>query len=555
MFMVATNACHAALEKKCLALEAENTQLRAVASVVNDACNPLWQISPDLMLVAGTDGVILKINPAWTTTLGWTEKELVGRRLPEFVHPDDSDTTVEGARHHSEGGLRHLRNRYRHKDGSYRWIEWLAAPGEGVIHAVGHDRTLEKQQAKVLRQAEAALRQSQKMEAIGQLTSGLAHDFNNLLTGISGSLEVLQSRLPQEQTDDLAPYITAARVASKRAAALTHRLLAFSHKTNCAPKATDVNRLIASMEELIRRTMGPEIAVEVAMARGPWTTWIDPNQFENALLNLCINARDAMPKGGRLTIETVNIWLTERLARECDLPMGQYVALAVSDIGCGMSPAVVKRAFDPFFTTKVTGKGTGLGLSMVNDFVQQSGGQVQIESEVGHGTTICLYMPRHWGEADAAEAAEDMEITAALAEAPRADHGETVLVVDDEATVRELVSEVLEGLGYMVIAAADGMAGLEVLRSDRHIDLLVTDIGLPSGMDGQQLVEVGRALRPDIKVLFITGYLESAALNQHSPAPDTCVLAKPFTMNALAGQVKKLIGRTNRLLGQAATDR
>jgi PAS domain S-box-containing protein len=535
------NACHVALQNHCHTLEAENTKLRAVASADGDTRDGLWRLSPDLMLVAQFDGIMLKINPAWTLALGWTEGELVGRNLFDLIHPDDLDTTRDGARNLlEEATLGHVNNRYQHKDGSYRWIAWLAVPGEGLIHAVGHDCTRERELAKVLNRTEALLRQSQKMEAIGQLTSGLAHDFNNLLTGIGGSLEVLQSRLTQGQTHDLVPYIDAARAASMRAAALTHRLLAFSRRTRFTPRPTDANRLIVGMEELIRRTMGPDVAIEVAMADGLWATWIDPHEFENALLNLCINARDAMPHGGRLTIETVNTWLFERLARESDLPKGQYMALAVSDTGSGMSPAVVRRAFDPFFTTKPAGKGTGLGLSMIHGFVQQSGGQARIESEVGQGTTVCLYLPRQ-GKVDAAETVDGPESTAALAVAPRAGRGETVLVVDDEPTVRELVTEVLERLGYIVIAAADGIGGSKVLQSDARIDLLVTDIGMPGGMDGQQMAVVGRSVRPGLKVLFITGYAESAVLDQAHRESGAYLLSKPFTMEVLANRIKDLI--------------
>ncbi len=286
--------------------------------------------------------------------------------------------------------------------------------------------------------AQEALRHSQKMEAVGQLTGGLAHDFNNLLAGISGSLELLQARVAQGRIGDLDRYLVAAQGASKRAAALTHRLLAFTRRQTLDSKPTDVNRLVAGMEELARRTVGPAVEVEVVGAAGLWATLVDPNQLENALLNLCINARDAMPDGGRLTIETSNLWLDERTARQRGLPPGQYISLCVSDTGTGMTPEVVRRAFDPFFTTKPIGMGTGLGLSMIYGFVQQSGGQARIYSEPGQGTTVCLYLPRHHGEAASDEA------DAELATAPRAGQGETVLVVDDEPTVRTLVTELLE---------------------------------------------------------------------------------------------------------------
>ena len=288
------------------------------------------------------------------------------------------------------------------------------------------------------------------------------------------------------------------------------------------------------MEELIRRTVGPGVAVEVVAAGGLWTTLVDPNQLENALLNLCVNARDAMPSGGRLTIETGNKWLDERAARERDLSPGQYVSLCVSDSGAGMAPEVAARAFDPFFTTKPIGMGTGLGLSMVYGFARQSNGHARIYSEPGQGALVCLYLPRHHAEA---ESADEPAIRAA---APRAEQGETVLVVDDEPTVRMLVTEVLEDLGYTAIEAADGAAGLQVLQSGARVDLLITDVGLP-GMNGRQVADAGRAVRPGLKVLFITGYAENAVLSHGHLAPGMHVMTKPFAMEALAKRIKNLI--------------
>ncbi|MBE7157966.1 MAG: response regulator [Rhodospirillales bacterium] len=386
-----------------------------------------------------------------------------------------------------------------------------------------------------LDRVQAALVHAQKMEAVGQLTGGLAHDFNNLLTGIAGSLELLDTRIAQGRIKDVERYVIAAQGAAKRAAALTHRLLAFSRQQTLDPKPTDVNRLVAGMEELIRRTMGPAIVVQTVAAGGLWNTLVDPGQLENALLNLCINARDAMPEGGNLVIETGNKWLDTRAAAERDVPSGWYVTLCVSDNGIGMLPEVIARAFDPFFTTKPVGQGTGLGLSMIYGFVRQSGGQVRITSEVGHGTMMCLYLPRHHG------AAEEAEQPADLAEAPRAERGETVLVVDDEPTVRMLVTEVLEELGYTAIEAADGAVGLQIMQSDVRLDLLVTDVGLPGGMNGRQLADAGRVARPELKVLFITGFAENALLSHGHLDPGMHVLTKPFTMEALASRIRELI--------------
>jgi signal transduction histidine kinase/CheY-like chemotaxis protein len=383
--------------------------------------------------------------------------------------------------------------------------------------------------------AEEHLRQAQKMEAVGQLTGGLAHDFNNLLTGISGAIEMMQVRIRQGRVDELDRYINAAQGASRRAAALTHRLLAFSRRQTLDPKPTDVNRLVAGMEDLIRRTVGPRIDVEVVGAGGLWPTMIDPNQLENALLNLCLNARDAMPDGGRITIETGNKWLDERAARQRDLEPGQYLSLCVTDTGCGMTPEVQARAFDPFYTTKPLGEGTGLGLSMIYGFARQSGGQVRIYSEIGQGTTMCLYLPRHYGEA---ETVPDHSVTAI--ETVRGD-ARTVLVVDDEPTIRMLVVEVLEELGHRALEAGDGAAALRALGSGATIDLLVTDVGLPGQMNGRQVADAAILQRPDLKILFITGYAENAVIGNGRLEPNMALVTKPFAMDVLANRIRELL--------------
>ena len=291
------------------------------------------------------------------------------------------------------------------------------------------------------------------------------------------------------------------------------------------------------MEDLIRRTVGPAITLEVVGAAGLWPVMVDPNQLENALLNLCINARDAMPGGGRLTIETANMWLDARGAMERDLEAGQYVTLCVTDTGTGMTPEVAKRAFDPFFTTKPLGEGTGLGLSMIYGFARQSDGQVRIYSEVDQGTTLCLYLPRHFGGIER----DDQIVTRTPPQ--RAERGETVLVVDDEPTVRMLVTEVLEDLGYTALEASDGAAGLRILRSDARIDLLITDVGLPGGLNGRQVADAGRVERPNLQVLFITGYAENAVVGNGHLDPGMRIMTKPFAMDALGDTIKDMIGK------------
>ena len=398
--------------------------------------------------------------------------------------------------------------------------------------------TLERrieERTRELRASEDQLRQSQKLDAIGQLTGGVAHDFNNLLTGISGSLEILQTRLARGQFTDVDRFISAAQGASKRAAALTHRLLAFSRRQTLDPKPTNANRLIEGMEDLVRRTVGPSIEVETVLAEDLWITLCDASQLENSVLNLCINARDAMPDGGKLTIETANTSLDGRAAREKDMAAGQYVMVCVTDTGIGMAPDVIERAFDPFYTTKPMGQGTGLGLSMTYGFAKQSGGQVRIYSEVGKGTTMRIFLPRHAGEEDAES------LPAQLTEAPRAQAGETVLIVDDDEAVRMLVTEVLQELGYGAIEAADGTSGLNVLQSNARIDLLITDVGLPGGMNGRQIADAARVRRPGLKVLFITGYAENAVVRNGYLEAGMQIMIKPFTMEALAARIQDVI--------------
>lgn len=387
----------------------------------------------------------------------------------------------------------------------------------------------------VRQEAELALRQAQKMEAVGQLTGGIAHDFNNIIGGVLGSLELMQSRLAQGRVSELDRFLVGAHGAAKRAAALTQRLLAFSRRQTLDPKPADLNRLVAGMQDLIARSVGPEIHVESAAAGGLWTTFVDVGQLESALLNLCINARDAMPGGGTLTIETGNRWLDERAARERGLTAGQYISLCVSDTGVGMPADVIERAFDPFFTTKPIGQGTGLGLSMVYGFAGQSNGSVRIYSEVGKGTMVCIYLPRHRGEEDASE------LDGAVEKAPVSLDHETILLVDDEPLIRMVAFEVLTELGYHVIEAGDGPEAMRTILSQKRIDLLVTDVGLPNGMNGRQLADSARQRRPGLQVLFVTGYAENAVLNHGHLEPGMHVLTKPFGGDDLGRRVRDLI--------------
>ncbi|KPX97607.1 Sensory box histidine kinase/response regulator [Pseudomonas amygdali pv. myricae] len=495
-----------------------------------------WEISPDPLAILDFNGIFLRVNPAWTVLLGHTEQELLGSSIMSLLHPDDVRNTEDALQHTINHVLPLFENRYRHVDGTYHWFGWTAAPGNGIIFALGKHLTHEKDRIEALRIAEEALIQAQKMEAVGQLTGGLAHDFNNLLMGVTGNMELLLSRIRQERFTELDRYINAALEGSRRAASLTHRLLAFSRRQTLAPKATDIDLLVAGMDELIRRTVGPAIDMQVIASRGLWSTLVDPHQLENSLLNLCINAKDAMPDGGQLLIQTGNRHLNAAAAARYQLPAGRYVELCVSDTGTGMDKDVMARAFDPFFTTKPLGMGTGLGLSMIYGFARQSGGGVNITSNVGEGSKVCILLPMHEGEPEAV-ALEDSPLQVP---APGISD-ETILVVDDEPAVRLLIAELLEDLGYTILQAERGADALTILQSKAAIDLLITDVGLPGGMNGRQVADAARDVRPDLKILFVTGYAENAALAHDTLEPGMHVLPKPFAIAELIGRVTELL--------------
>jgi PAS domain S-box-containing protein len=533
-------------------LRASEERFRTLAKALP---NHVWTASPD--------GRLDWFNEQVYAFSGMEPGTLDGEGWARLVHPDDllaslarwSQALTTGETYDNEFRLRradgvwrwHLARAVPVKDATGNVTRWIGANTEIQGHKevaqalTDLNATLEERvqdRTRQLLQAEEALRQSQKMEAVGQLTGGIAHDFNNLLAGIIGNLELLDRRMAQGQTTGLGRYIDAAQGASRRAAALTQRLLAFSRRQTLDPKAIDANRLIAGMEDLIGRSVGPTIQIEVQAAPDLWTTRVDPSQLENSLLNLCINARDAMtPQGGRLRIETENSVLSPSAGAKLGLPAGEYVLLCVIDEGTGMTPDVIDRAFDPFFTTKPLGAGTGLGLSMVYGFVRQSGGQVRIQSEAGAGTTVCLYLPRHAGDA------ENDHVSAKLTPGDTG-RGETVLVVDDEAVVRSLIVDVLEEDGYVTLEAEDGLGAMEVLQSAARIDLLVTDVGLPGGINGRQVADAARVLRPALKVLFVTGYAENAAIGDGDLAPGMEVLTKPFNTSALGGKVRDLMDRS-----------
>ena len=548
------------LASEALAREnVERVQLAMAAGAIIGTWH--WDMPTDSFTVDEGFAAVFGLDPK----LG--HRGLSLEQVVATVHPDDRDALAAAINEVIEtGGAYAHQYRVRRADGHYYWIEAngrvecgddgtpLRFPGvlidvearrsveaerDRAISALrALNETLEQrvsERTEELIHAQEKLRQSQKMEAVGQLTGGLAHDFNNLLAGISGALELLSMRIAQGRWTDSEKYISTAQGAAKRAAALTHRLLAFSRRQTLDPRPTDANALIEGMNELIQRTVGPSVLVETVGASDLWATLVDPSQLENALLNLCLNARDAMPHGGRIVIETANRCVDRDAALINDIPEGQYLSLSVTDTGCGMAPDVIAKAFDPFFTTKPIGQGTGLGLSMIYGFAKQSGGLVRIHSDVGKGTTMSMYLPRYHGEL-----AQD-ETEASTSVVPVKQSGETILIVDDEATVRMLLTDVLGDLGYTLIEAADSIAGLAVLQSDVHIDLLISDVGLPGGMNGRQMADAARQVRPELKVLFITGYAENAAIGSGHMDVGMQVLTKPFAIETLASRVQELM--------------
>ncbi|WP_380780245.1 PAS domain-containing protein [Sphingomonas sp. R86520] len=498
----------------------------------------LWETSEDLLAVASYDDRLLRVSPSWMRSLGFDEQTILAGSIRRFVHPGDIASLVDHVRKlQSTGRSVRFESRLKTRDGVWRWIAWSLVPEPDVrrFNAVGRDVTTDREATQARGLLEDQLRQSQKMEAVGQLTGGIAHDFNNMILGITGSLQIATRRLAQGRADEIAPFMARAKTAADRAAALTHRLLAFSRRQPLDPRPIDANALITSLEDLFRGTIGEHITLDFVQTKGLWTLTCDPNQLENSLLNLVLNARDAMPDGGKLTIATGNT--------ECEVPdmseqlgiaTGQYVCICVRDTGIGMDAATVSKAFDPFFTTKSVGRGTGLGLSMIYGFARQSGGAARIDSELGGGTSVTLYLPRASSNAIAAPSRTEVlhPITTAKSE--------TILLVEDDAIVRSVVVEELTEAGYRVLQADDGHSGLALLQSTIPIDLLVTDIGLP-GFDGRHLANEARKTRPALKILFMTGYAEVAAGASGFLADGMALITKPFVTDDLLARIKIMV--------------
>jgi len=482
----------------------------------------VWALSRDLLVVADRNGRLRATNPAWSRILGYESGQLEGQAFDAFIHPDDRAglrRMIEGLG--ELGPVESFESRVCDAAGDYRWIDWSGASQDDDLFITGRDISQRKQ-------LEEQLRQSQKMEAVGQLTGGLAHDFNNMLTGVIGSLDIMRRRIADGRTEDLGRFMDAASTSAERAAGLTHRLLAFSRQQSLDTRAVDVNELVGSMEDLLTRTLGEQTRLQVRLDTATWPAWSDANQLESAILNLAINARDAMPAGGVLTLETANV----SLGVETDLtvPAGDYVHIRVQDTGTGIPPDVIDRVFDPFFTTKPIGQGTGLGLSMIYGFMRQAGGGVSVASEPGVGTTIDLYLPR----AASVSTVDDDQ----TAPTPRG-HGETILVVEDDPSVRLLVLDVLTEIGYAPLEASEAESALTQLRAG-HVDLLVTDVGLP-GLNGRQLADMALRLQPHLRVLFMTGYAEQATDRGAFLGPEMSMITKPFTIDTLAARIRELM--------------
>jgi PAS domain S-box-containing protein len=511
-----------------------------------DQFRGLAQAMPNQAWTAGVDGALDWFNDRVYDYAGLEHDDLKGDRWGSMVHPDDlPQATADWAEAVASGGPYQAEFRLRRADGVYRWHITRAMPildEDGRIERwIGTNTDMEDQKqaaellesriaerSRELEKTNEELRQSQKMEAVGQLTGGIAHDFNNLLTGVISGLEMMQTRLTQGRHEDADRCATLAMQSAQRAAALTHRLLAFSRRQPLEPCAVNTNELVRAMHELLERTLGPGIELDVQASPEAWATRCDPNQLENTLLNLVINARDAMPTGGVLAIATSNRDAGADAVAQGEPGRGEYVCLSV-----GMAPETMTHVFEPFYTTKPIGQGTGLGLSMVYGFARQSGGFVRIESELGAGTTVSVYLPRFHGVPEQRPAQGELASRLPVS-TPR-----TVLVVDDEAPIRELVVALLQDQGHRCLQAQDGYAGLQIATSPEHaIDLLITDVGLP-GLNGRQLAAQARELRPDLKVLFITGYASDAIFDV-DPDSATELLNKPFTMAELARRVQHL---------------
>jgi len=485
----------------------------------------IFETSQDLILVTDTAGNFVQVSPSSMAILGYEPAEMIGHSAVEFIHPDDLDSTRNEMRSARRGhDMRNFDTRYVHKDGRAVMLTWMGTWSEPVRRHFFVGRDLTEKHA-----AEAQFRQAQKMEAVGQLTGGIAHDFNNILTVITGTVGILADAVADRP--QLAAITKMIDEAAERGASLTKHLLAFARKQPLQPREVDVNALILETQKLLQPTLGEQIEIAPLLAADAWTALVDPGQLTTALLNLALNARDAMPAGGKLALETNNVYLDEGYANmHSEVTVGNYVMIAVSDTGSGIPAADLEKVFDPFFTTKEVGKGTGLGLSMVFGFVKQSNGHIKIYSEEGHGTTVKVYLPRATGL---------HQTTAELSASPRIEGGhEVVLIVEDDALVRRYVITQIESLGYTTLEARNAAEALDAIGNAATIDLLFTDVIMPGSMNGRQLVDEALKRRPSLKTLFTSGYTENAIVHHGRLDSGVLLLAKPYRKSDLARMIR-----------------
>jgi PAS domain S-box-containing protein len=529
------------------ALRDSEERFRAITNSIDQM---IWSTQPD--------GHHDYYNQRWYDFTGVPRGSTDGEAWNGMFHPDDQDRAWTTWRHSlATGETYHIEYRLRHRSGGYRWVLGRAQPVKNELGEITRwfgtctdiqeivdareilaksredlESEIEERTAKLV-ETQNQLRQAHKMEAVGQLTGGIAHDFNNMLAVILGSINLLEKRLARGETD-VARYVDAAKDGANRAASLTHRLLAFSRRQPLQPEVIDVNRMIAGMSELLTRTLGEQVSVETVLAAGLWKIHADNSQLENAILNLAVNGRDAMPSGGKLTVETANSYLSDEYARDNAIAAGQYVMVAVSDTGTGMSAEVIAKAFDPFFTTKEVGKGSGLGLSQIFGFVRQSNGHVKIYSEEGLGSAVKVYLPRFDGDAGPSGTVESERRT------ERGSASETVLVVEDDERVRTFSTEALRELGYSVIEAGSGPQAMALINAGLKPDLLFTDVVMP-GMTGRELADAALSLISGLKVLYTTGYTRNAVVHNGVLDNGTHLLQKPFSLDQLAEKIRKVL--------------
>jgi PAS domain S-box-containing protein len=485
----------------------------------------IFETSQDLILVTDGYGNFVQVSPSVSDILGYRPADLIGHNATEFIHPDDLENTRNEMRAARHGQLkRAFEARYYHDDGHEVTLNWMGTWSEPVKRHFFIGRDLTEKQA-----AEAHLRQVQKMDAIGQLTGGVAHDFNNVLTVITGTIGILADAVADQP--ELAAITKLIDDAAERGAQLTKHLLAFARKQPLRPREIDVNALAVEAAKLLHPTLGEQITIMPQLTEDAWPAMVDPNQLTTAILNLALNARDAMPEGGTLVLETRNVYLDDGYASmNVDVASGSYVMIAVSDTGKGIPPALLERVFDPFFTTKEVGKGTGLGLSMVFGFVKQSGGHIKIYSEEGHGTSVKIYLPRSSGVQET-----EYEV---LQNVPITGGDEKILIVEDDALVRQYVVTQIRSLGYTALEAANAAEALEIIDADPGIDLLFTDVIMPGAMNGRQLADEAARRRPDLKTLFTSGYTENAIVHHGRLDSGVLLLAKPYRKSELARMLR-----------------